>query len=326
MISVVIVNFNAGELLDRCVAAVLEQSLPALEVFVIDNDSSDGSAKRIGEKFPSVYVVNSGANIGFAAANNLALKMLSNNSRWVALLNPDAFPEPDWLETLFAATREYPEYAFFGSRLMDANRAALVDGIGDVYHLSGLIWRCGHGQVLNPACLKPAEIFSPCAAAAMYRKDLLMESGGFDEKFFCYVEDVDLGFRLRLLGHRCLYVPGAVAFHIGSALSGARSAFSVYHGHRNLVWAFFKNMPGILFWVLLPLHLVFNLLTLFHLGLRGQAKIVLRAKRDAFKEIPTIWRARQRIQSQRVVSLGEIWRLMDKRMIPARRPCSRTMS
>jgi GT2 family glycosyltransferase len=104
-----------------------------------------------------------------------------------------------------------------------------------------------HGTPASALKGSECEIFSPCAAAALYRRSALLEVGGFDEDFFCYVEDVDLGFRLRLAGYRCLYVPLSVAHHIGSGTTGGKNSdFSVYHGHRNLVWAFVKNMPGVL--------------------------------------------------------------------------------
>ena len=131
----------------------------------------------------------------------------------------------------------------------------LLDGTGDAYHMSGLVWRMGHGMPVSSDTGKDYEVFSPCAAVAFYRRSAMQKIGGFDEEYFCYVEDVDLGFRLRLAGFRCLYVPKSVAHHVGSgATGGQHSDFAAYHGHRNLVWTFVKDMPGILFWALLPLH------------------------------------------------------------------------
>ncbi|MES2071513.1 MAG: glycosyltransferase family 2 protein [Pseudomonadota bacterium] len=318
-VTVIIVNFNGGAWLQRCVAALLEQTWPAHEIILVDNASSDGSAQAIVELFPTVRVVEAGANLGFAAGNNLAVRLAAADSDWFALLNPDAFPEPTWLESLVDAARNHPEYAFFGSRLMDANTPTLLDGTGDVYHTSGLVWREAHGKLLDDSLLQPKEIFSTCAAAGMYRKDVFLESGGFDEDYFCYVEDVDLGFRYRLLGHRCLYVPDSMAHHVGSAITGKRSDFSVYHGHRNLVWTYVKDMPGALFWLLLPLHLALNVLTVIYFILQGQGKVILSAKWDAIKGLPKMWRKRALIQSSRRATTGDIWRVLDRRLSPSRK-------
>jgi GT2 family glycosyltransferase len=123
-----------------------------------------------------------------------------------------------------------------GSKLVKAADLAVLDGVGDAYHISGLVWRMGHGEPVASFSEQVREVFSPCAAAALYRRSVLLEVGGFDEDFFCYVEDVDLGFRLRLAGHKALSVPDAVVYHVGSATTGGQhSDFAVYHGHRNLV-------------------------------------------------------------------------------------------
>ncbi len=318
-VSVIIVNWNAGDLLARCVSSILAQTVLPQEIIVVDNASTDGSAKRIVEIFPSVKVIESNRNLGFAAANNLAIREASPASEWIAFLNPDAFPEPGWLGALLDAAKNQPECVMFGSRLMDANSPAVLDGIGDVYHASGLAWRAGHGVLLGSCDRVAREIFSPCAAAAMFRKDVLIAAGGFDEDFFCYSEDVDLGFRMRLLGHGCWYVPDSVALHVGSAVTGRRSDFTIYHGHRNLVWTFVKNMPGPLFWLLLPLHLALNLMSIIWFALRGQGAVILRAKRDALFGLPKMWRKRQQVQKVRVASIRDIWRVLDKRLLPIRR-------
>jgi GT2 family glycosyltransferase len=139
------------------------------------------------------------------------------DTQWTVLLNPDAVPQPDWLETLITTAQEHPDYAFFACKMLDAADPKRLDGTGDVYHTSGHAWRQGFGKSSHVEGETATECFSPCAAAAMYRTDILQQVGGFDDRFFCYFEDVDLGFRLRLLGHRCLYVPEAVVADAGSA-------------------------------------------------------------------------------------------------------------
>jgi len=111
-----------------------------------------------------------------------------------------------------------------------------------------------------------------------------------------------------------------VAHHVGSGTTGGQhSVFSVYHGHRNLVWMFVKDMPGFLFWLLLPLHVVLNLMSPVWFALHGQGGVVLKAKWDALLGLPKMWRKRQQIQKARLSSIGDIWRTLDKRLIPIRR-------
>jgi len=131
----------------------------------------------------------------------------------------------------------------------------------------------------------------------------LLELGGFDEDYyFCYGEDVDLGFRLRLAGHRCLYLLQSVAHHVGSGTTGSQhSDFALYHGHRNLVCTFVKDMPGVLFWVLLPLHVALNLVSIIWFVWRGHAAVIMKAKRDALLGLPEMWKKRREVQSKRVV-------------------------
>ena len=163
----------------------------------------------------------------------------------------------------------------------------------------GRAWRNGHNAPVATWPAAESEVFAPCAAAALYRRAAFEEIGGFDERFFCYFEDVDLGFRLRLRGHRCVYVPDAIVRHVSSALSGYRSDFAVYHGERNAVWTFVKNMPGPLFWFYLPQHLALNLAALGYYPWRGQGRVVWRAKRDAMLGLPAALRERRAVQQRR---------------------------
>lgn len=315
-VSVIIVNWNGERFLERCLAALMAQTVKPHEIILVDNASSDGSVEIV-RRFPSVRLMTQDQNTGFAHGNNLAITAASAESQWIALLNPDAFAEPRWLGALLAAAESNPGFDVFAGKLVNAADPTVQDGGGDAYHMSGLVWRMGHGAPAPTSVENAREVFSPCAAAALYRRSVLRENGGFDEDYFCYVEDVDLGFRLRLGGYRCLYVPQSVALHVGSGTTGGQhSDFAMYHGHRNLVWAFVKNMPGILFWLLLPLHVVLNLLSIVWFALQGRGVVILRAKRDALLGLPKMWRKRQEIQRQRVASVGEILRVLDKSLIP----------
>lgn len=309
-VSIIIVNWNSGKMLNHCLDFIAKQTLKPDVIYVVDNASSDGSSDCVAH-FPGIRLISPGQNIGFAAGNNHAITLCK--TEFVALLNPDAFPESNWLENLVASARIHSEYAAFGSRQFILGKPDFLDGVGDTYHVSGLVWRNRHGQIQSEQDLAPKDVFSPCAAAALYRRNAIEAVGGFDEDYFCYVEDVDLGFRLRLAGFKAMYVPDAIVFHHGSASTGGQhSDFSLYHGHRNLVWTFIKNMPSALFWPLLPLHLLLNLFTMLFFILHGQSRIIVRAKRDACFALPHIWRKRKIIQKNRTASARDIWRALDK--------------
>jgi len=315
-VTVLIVNWNSGVLLGKCLRHLKEQTVQPERVLVVDNASSDDSATS-AEAFENVTVYRMTNNLGFAAGNNHGLAEC--DSEFVALLNPDAFPQPDWLERLVSAAKTHPDVSAFGSRQLNHENPEILDGTADSYHMSGLVWRERHGVQQQVGDLVPQEIFSPCAAAALYRRQALMDVGNFDEDYFCYVEDVDLGFRLRLAGHKAMYVPDAVVRHVGSATTGGQhSDFSVYYGHRNLVWTYVKDMPGILFWLLLPLHVALNFVTVIYFVIRGQGKVILRAKWDSIKGIPSMWNKRREIQAHRRISVIDIWRALDKRLVPSR--------
>jgi GT2 family glycosyltransferase len=139
-----------------------------------------------------------------------------------------------------------------------------------------------------------------------------VEAGGFDERYFAYLEDLDLAFRLRLAGHRCLYVPESTVLHVGSPSTGRTSDFTVFHAQRNMVWTYAKNMPPPLVWLYLPEHLLVNLVALAAYSLRGQGRVVWRAKREAIRVLPRMLAERQRLQTQRRADAWQLRRLMGK--------------
>mgnify|MGYP001767070106 CR=1 FL=1 len=311
--SVILVAWNSAATLPRCLGALAAQSRPDFEVIVVDNASSGRPVQEILDGFPALSrrFVRLEENRGFAAANNLGARLA--RGEWLATLNPDAFPEPGWLAALLDAARRRPEFGFFASRLLQDGHPDRLDGEGDVYHASGLAWRRHYG---SPAAPEPAEeeVFSACAAAALYGRAEFLSVGGFDESYFCYFEDVDLGFRLRLRGTRCLFVPGAVARHVGSAGTSRKSDFALFHGHRNLEWTFIKNMPARLFWTYLPLHLFTGTLMMLYYASRGRPTVLLKAKIAAWRGFKRAWRARRAVQAGRKVPVSEIRRVLDRRL------------
>lgn len=311
-VAAIIVNWHSNALLARCLEQLARQTIPFARILVVDNASQP---RPVLPSACAAELILLDTNTGFARGNNLAVALIPDCD-WVALVNPDAFLDEHWLEHMVAAVSRHPEAGSFACKLVQDGERTLLDGVGDVYHISGLCWRSGHGHALSYANLNEIEIFSPCAAAALYRRDVFTEVGGFDEDFFCYVEDVDLGFRLRLARYASVFVPLALAFHVGSATSGGRrSAFAVYHGHRNLVWCYVKNMPLSLFLLFLPWHVLANLASVLVYAMRGMGGTICRAKWHAILGLPVMWKRRREVQGARRAGAWAIWRSLDKRFL-----------
>jgi GT2 family glycosyltransferase len=311
VVSVIIVAWNSKKYLQTCLDKLSAQTFRDFEVILVDNGSVDGALDGLNEKYPSfdkLHTHKLSSNLGFAVANNIGARLA--RGQWLALLNVDAFPEPDWLERLVEVAEAHPN-GFFASRQIQANNPGYLDGEGDVCHVSGLAWRHNYGFPVYPLG-EPLEVFSACGAAAFYPRQAFLDVEGFDENYFSYHEDVDLGFRLRLRGLDCLLAPQAVVHHVGSASTGKRSDFSVYYGHRNLVWTYFKDMPLLLFWLYLPLHVVVNFFFLIYFTIKGQGGTIWRAKLDALRGLPAMLKKRRVIQRDRQVSAAEIHRRMSR--------------
>lgn len=252
--SVIIVNYNAADYLQQAVDSLAQQTVQDFELIVIDNASHDGSADMLDlSAMPRAQLVKNSRNLGFAEANNQAARLA--NGQWLALLNPDARAAPDWLEALNRAMHKYPDCRTFACAQFDLSDRNVLDGAGDAYLLFGFPWRGGFGRAARELP-GPGFCFSACGASAVYDAALFRAAGGYDERFFCYCEDVDLGFRLQLLGEDCRFVPDAVIDHAGSAISGRASPFSTYHGTRNRFWTYVKNMPLGLLLLTLPGHVM----------------------------------------------------------------------
>lgn len=283
--SVLIVNYNAGDLLQAAINSLKNQTFRDFEVVIVDNDSGDQSAQNLDvEGLPAIRVLREKQNHGFARGNNLAAE--AANGKWLALLNPDAVADENWLTEIHAATARHDSCRVFACSQINMDEPDLLDGAGDAYFAFGIPWRGGFEHPISELPSKDSHCFSPCGASAVYKRSLFLEIGGFDERFFCYCEDVDLGMRLQLSDEKCVFLPGAVIHHKGSATSGRYSYFTMYHGFRNRTWAYLKNMPLSVLLLTLPGHLILMLYIYArntgHANLKGMRKGMWHGLKDGW--------------------------------------------
>jgi GT2 family glycosyltransferase len=186
-VSIVIVAYNSGDLLQKCLGGLAAQTLSDFEAIIVDNASTDGSISRLRLPDARFRLLMAGENLGFAGGSNRGIK--ASRAPWVATLNPDAIPALNWLAALRRATERHLSVDMFGSTQIDALNPDRLDGCGDVYSFLGMPWRGCYGHAIDH--IPPeGETFAPCGAAALYRREVIEKAGGFDEAFFCYLEDV----------------------------------------------------------------------------------------------------------------------------------------
>ncbi|MEM9669263.1 MAG: glycosyltransferase family 2 protein [Pseudomonadota bacterium] len=306
-LTVIIVNYNGGQFLQRALDSLANQTDQDFTLILVDNASTDGSLDNLKtDHLPEFQLISCKENLGFAAANNLAAR--SATTEWIALLNPDAEAFEDWVAAFRSATTAHPSVSMFAGATLSMETPERIDGAGDAYFGFGLPWRGGFGHSASDMP-DAGTCFSPCGAAALYRRDVFLKEGGFDERFFCYCEDVDLAFRLRLRGETCIFWPDAKALHFGGGTSGKASDFAVYHGARNRIWTYFWNMPPLALIGLLPFHLLLNFSLVLRGAIKGELKPTLRGLRDGIWG-GHLWSARHTRQARRSVSSWHVLKAM----------------
>jgi len=306
--SIVIVNWNGRQFLETCLPSVLDQTYPNYDVVVVDNASADGSAELVLRRFPSVCLVVNERNLGFAGGTNTGIRATSGE--YVATLNNDARVAPNWLAEVVGAMNSDDAIGMVASKMLFYDRPHLINSTGISIDRAAIAWDRLGGHADDPSDERRVEVFGPSAGAALYRRKMLDEIGLFDEDFFMYLEDVDLAWRARLRGWKCIYVPTARVFHVhsGSALEG--SAFKNYHLGRNKVWTTIKNYPAPQFYYFLPLVLFYDLASLpYSVFVRGQLSS-LSGRVAAFRQLLAVLAKRRRIQSSKTVDWSEFSRLL----------------
>ena len=189
MVSVIIVNWNGIYFIQKCLDGLRAQTCRDFSIIMVDNASQDRSLEIVQKKYPEVKILAQSENIGFSAANNIAIK--SKSTEYVALINNDAVPHPDWLQNLMDALENHPEAGFCASKMLFYDNPGVIDRAGDIYTTAGTALLRGRGEP-SKEFNSQERVFGACAGAALYRTQMLDDIGLFDEDFFLVYEDVDL--------------------------------------------------------------------------------------------------------------------------------------
>ncbi len=330
LVSVVIVNWNGRHLLGECLGSLRDQTARNFEIILVDNGSHDGSPEYVQEHYREVKVVRLAENRGFAGGNNAGIRMASG--KYLALLNNDTKVDPDWLRNLAREAEAGPSaVGMWASKILSYDNPEIIDNVGLLLYADGLARGKGRLEKDEGQYEQAGEAFFPSGCAALYRRQMLDEIGLFDEEFFAYADDVDLGLRARLAGWQCIYVPSAKVYHKYSASSSAHSPFKAFLVERNRIWVLLKYYPIELilispFWTFtrLLVHLYGALTGTGASGRFSQqhsilraAAILLKAWYSALSALPDIIRQRRAFSNVRRIGRRELYRLFREFRISA---------
>jgi hypothetical protein len=242
-ISIVIPNCNGVACLEACLRSLMRQTHPPSEILVVDNASQDQSVEMVRRVAPQARILVQQCNSGFAAAANRGAH--EARGEWIAVLNNDTEAEADWLAECSAAIGRHPDASFLACRILDHKRRDRIYSAGDCFLRAGVGYRRGQERLDCDEYRREVPIFSACGCAAFYRRAALEEAQGYDEHFFAYLEDVELGLRLQAMGARGYYVPAAKVYHLGGATSGGEfTPLGVRLRTRNAILLLLKSLPG----------------------------------------------------------------------------------
>lgn len=240
-VTVIIPNYNGLAFMEPCFRALDAQTSRDFEVLVVDNGSTDGSVEWLKEKeIPAIFLAE---NTGFSGAVNVGIR--AAKTPFVILLNNDTEPDSDYIGEMLRAIERSPRIFSVSSKMIQLYHKELMDDAGDMYSLLGWAYQRGVGRP-SSGYQRPAKVFSACAGAAIYRREVFEEIGYFDEMHFAYLEDIDVGYRAKIAGYENHYCPKALVYHVGSGTSGSKyNSFKVKLAARNNIYLNYKNMPAL---------------------------------------------------------------------------------
>lgn len=287
---IVVTLFNSDDDIDKCLQALSLQTRLDFEVVLANNNAEDITLEDYHYPNLALSIVNSLDNVGFSGGSNLGAKGALTD--WIVTLNPDAWPYPDWFEKLMQAGQNNPEYVMLSSTLLNARHPEILDGVGDAYSIFGIGWRGAQGRALKDIHPENMDVLAPCGAAAAYRRVEFEDIDGFDETYFCYLEDLDIAIRLQAVGHKCLHIFEAFVLHKGSGSTEESSQVQLYYSYKNQLLLMIKLVPIPLLVIMLPLYFMAQIWILLRTRKQKNWASRLDGLKQSLKNVPQYIHAR----------------------------------
>ena len=293
-----------------CLNSLALSDFDSYEVIVIDNGSIDGSLEMIERKYPEVRLIKNQSNMGFAIACNQGIKAAKGD--YISLLNNDIEVESNWLTKLYEGMERHPECGMGTTKMMFLDQRDVFYNTGDLFHAWSAGGGRGQGEKDTGQYDKEDYVFGACAGAGIYRREFFEQVGIFDEDFFIFAEDVDINMRGQLQGFKCIYLPEAKVYHIGTATVGLYSDRYIFLCKRNDIFVLVRNYSLKMYFKYLWTILKHQFNDIKYFTYRGQGAVLVKSKLSAFKMLIPMLIRRFRIQSSRTVFDNRIESLIIK--------------
>lgn len=318
-VAFVVVGWNNHDLLKGCINSIKLQTHKNIKIIYVDNSSSDNSVKYVKQAFPEVEIIEMEENTGFAKGNNIGIQKAFEDPevRYIALVNTDATLDESWIETILKTAKLKPRGAAFQTITLDYYNHKVIDSTHIFVAHNGQAtqgsWR---RPILSNSDAAPQKVFGCNAAAVVYGRKFIEEQPFkefFDERMFMYLEDVDVAARATVMGWDNYVVPGAKAYHMGSASSGKNPGFSLYMTFRNNSAMLVKNFQLIILLRMLPKLVrgdIETIKTLWKTNRKSSIKKVVWGRLVGISRIPIFLEKRRKMTKKREINYRMLWSLM----------------
>lgn len=297
--SVIIVSHNSIVFLEECIRALYKQSFKDFEIILVDNDSKDGSADFVENKFKKVKVIRNDKNLGLCTANNIGVKY--SKGKYLAFLNPDTVVERNWLKELVKNIKD-ERVGSAQSMILLYDKKDRINTKGMFFNYLCFGWSGGYMEKYEKQ-ENPSKITFPSGASFMMRREVFDQIEGFDDDIFLYYEDSDIGWRLRLLGYENILVPKSIVYH---KYAFSRNKDKFYYMERNRLRLFLRNYAAKSIFLTLPIFLITEVGIIFYSISSGWFKGKMKTYSYIFKNYSKIMKKRKTIQRTRKIPDSEI--------------------
>jgi len=299
LVSIIILNYNAGQLLTDCVNSILQSDYSNYEIIVVDNASKDQSHRKCKQSFSQIHLIENAENLGYCEGNNVGIR--NSKGELVVILNPDTLVEPNWIKELLSAYKKFGD-GLYQPKFLTTTNHEIIMSTGNMIQLFGFGYSRGKGE-LDTKQFEEPEIIGYASGTCLFTSSkLIRELGMLDPFLFAYHDDLDLGWRASMIGIKSYYIPRSIVYHPPEGFSFKWSPFKFYLLERNRQYCLLTHYSRTTLYKILPALFLVEIAVIAFYTTRGMLRLKIRANLDILKNRKTIKTRYKELQKFRKLS------------------------